>query len=66
MSIDPPSAARSDELDVLCALLAAQLEEHSIPLAPELLSEAVRGALRDDGRALILVSRQDGRPVGLA
>ena len=36
------------------------------PLAPDLLAEAVSGALLDDGRALILVARDGGRPVGLA
>ena len=50
----------------MTALLAAQLEEHAIPLAPELLAQGVRGALEDDGRALILVERDAGRPIGLA
>jgi GNAT superfamily N-acetyltransferase len=66
MTIDPPTAARPDELDAICGLLAAQLEEHAIPLAPELLAEAVRSALADDGKALILLARQGGRPVGVA
>jgi GNAT superfamily N-acetyltransferase len=66
MTIDPPSAARPDELDAICGLLRAQLEEHDIPLEPELLAEAVRGALADDRQALILLTRQDGRPVGVA
>jgi GNAT superfamily N-acetyltransferase len=48
------------------ALLTAQLEEHAIPLAPELLAAAVTGALVDDGRALILVARDEGTPVGVA
>jgi len=47
-------------------MLAAQLEEHAIPLAPELLARAVDGALEDDGRALILVSRDGDTLVGVA
>jgi GNAT superfamily N-acetyltransferase len=66
MTIDPPSAARPDELDAICGLLTAQLDEHAIPLAPELLVEAVRTALADDQKALILLARQGGRPVGVA
>ena len=66
MTIDPPSAARPDELDAICGLLTAQLAEHAIPLAPQLLAEAVRTALADDHKALILLARQDGRPVGVA
>jgi GNAT superfamily N-acetyltransferase len=66
MSIDPPTPARPEEAPLVVAMLAAQLEEHAIPLAPELLAEAVAGALLDDGRALILVARDGARPVGLA
>ena len=66
MSIQPPTPARPEEAPRVAELLAAQLEEHAIPLAPELLAEAVSGALLDDGRALILVARDAGRPVGLA
>ena len=66
MTLDPPSPARPDELEAICSLLQAQLEEHAIPLAPELLAGAVRGALADDRHALILVVRQAGRPVGVA
>jgi GNAT superfamily N-acetyltransferase len=66
MSTESPTPARPEDADAVVSLLAAQLEEHSIPLAPELLVQAVRGALEDDGRALILVARVDDRPVGLA
>jgi GNAT superfamily N-acetyltransferase len=66
MSIEPPTPARPEEAPLVVEMLAAQLEEHAIPLAPELLAEAVSGALLDDGRALILVARDAGRPVGLA
>ena len=66
MSIEPPTPARPEEAPLVVEMLAAQLEEHAIPLAPELLAEAVSGALLDDGRALILVARDGGRPVGLA
>ncbi|HEY1908162.1 MAG TPA: GNAT family N-acetyltransferase [Myxococcaceae bacterium] len=66
MSIEPPTPARPEEAPRVLEMLAAQLEEHAIPLAPELLVEAVSGALLDDGRALILVARDAGRPVGLA
>jgi len=51
---------------VVIDLLTAQLEEHAIPLAPELLAGAIDGALADDGRALILVAREGVRPIGLA
>jgi GNAT superfamily N-acetyltransferase len=66
MSIEPPTPAHPEDADAVVGLLVAQLEEHEIPLAPDLLVEAVRGALEDDGRALILVAREDDRPVGLA
>ena len=66
MSIQPPTPARPEEAPLVVELLAAQLAEHAIPLASELLAEAVSGALLDDGRALILVARDAGRPVGLA
>jgi GNAT superfamily N-acetyltransferase len=66
MTLEPPSPARRDELAAICRLLEAQLEEHAIPLAPELLAEGVRNALADGRQALILVVRQDGRPVGVA
>ena len=66
MSTDSPAPARPEDADAVVALLAAQLEEHAIPLSPDLLVQAVRGALEDDGRALILVARVDERPVGLA
>jgi len=66
MSTEPPAPARPEDASAVVGLLAAQLEEHDIPLAPELLVEAIHGALEDDGRALILVAREDDRPVGLA
>jgi len=66
MPTELPAPARPEDANAIVALLAAQLEEHAIPLAPELLVEAVHGALEDDGRALVLVSRVDDRPVGLA
>jgi len=66
MTDERPTPARPDEAGAVTALLAAQLDEHAIPLAPELLAEAVAGALADDGRALILLAREEQRPVGVA
>jgi len=66
MNPETPTPARPEEAEAVTALLAAQLEEHAIPLAPGLLAEAVRVALADDRQALILVARQGGRPVGVA
>jgi GNAT superfamily N-acetyltransferase len=61
-----PTPARTDEATAVTALLAAQLEEHDITLERALLSERVADALAGDGRTLILVARDEGRPVGLA
>ena len=69
MSIEPPTAASPEEAALVVEMLAAQLEEHAIPLAPQLLDEAVSGALLDDGRALILLARVicgDETPLRLA
>ena len=66
MTTERPTPARPQEAGALIALLAAQLEEHAIPLAPELLAQAVEGALEDDGRALLLVSRDQGVPIAVA
>jgi GNAT superfamily N-acetyltransferase len=66
MSDQTPTPARPDEAEAVTALLAAQLDEHAIPFAPERLAESVAGALADNGRALILVARAAGRPVGVA
>jgi putative acetyltransferase len=66
MPIEEPTPARLDEAKAVTALLAAQLDEHAIPLAPDLLAEMVAAALLDDGPALILVARDGGRPVGVA
>ena len=66
MNPETPTPARPEEAEALTALLAAQLEEHAIPLAPARLAEGVARALTGDGRALILVSRERSRPVGVA
>jgi len=66
MTMERPTPARREEAGALIAMLAAQLEEHAIPLAAELLAQAVEGALEDDGRALLLVSRDQGVPVAVA
>ncbi|HEY1906010.1 MAG TPA: GNAT family N-acetyltransferase [Myxococcaceae bacterium] len=66
MTTELPSPARPDEEVVLTELLSAQLEEHGFSLAPELLIQAVRGALEEDSSARILVARDAGRPVGFA
>ena len=66
MSTGSPTPARPEDATAVVALLTAQLEEHAIPLAPELLSERVRDALADDQQAVILLARRDGRPVGVA
>jgi len=58
-------ASMEDRAEVI-RLLAAQLEEHAIPLAPDLLAQAVDGALLDDGRALVLLARQAKQTVGIA
>src|SRR6516164_9651613 len=49
MTMERPTPARREEAGALIAMLAAQLEEHAIPLAAELLAQAVEGALEDDG-----------------
>jgi len=66
MSTEAPTLARPEEAAAITALLTAQLEEHAIPLAPELLAERVRSALADDQQAVILLARRGGRAVGVA
>lgn len=66
MTAETPTPARPDEAEAVTALLDAQLREHAIPLARERIAEAVRMAIADDRHALILVSREGGRPVGVA
>jgi GNAT superfamily N-acetyltransferase len=66
MNPETPTPARPEEAEAVTALLAAQLEEHAIPLVPARLAEGVARALTGDGRALILVSRERSRPVGVA
>jgi GNAT superfamily N-acetyltransferase len=66
MTTELPSPARPDEEAALTALLSAQLEEHGFSLTPELLVQAVRGALDGESSARILVARDAGRPVGFA
>ena len=63
MSIEP--AARTDR-DAVIALLAAQLEEHAIELAPARLAAAVDGVFAVPGRGSFLVAREDERVVGVA
>jgi GNAT superfamily N-acetyltransferase len=57
--------ATASDFTTVTELLGAQLQEHSIPLAPERLADAVRGALADDGRALVLLARQGQQTVGV-
>jgi len=66
MPIEPPTPARPHEAPAVSALLAAQLDEHAIPLERALLGETVASALLDDGRALVLLARDGGRPIGVA
>jgi GNAT superfamily N-acetyltransferase len=66
MTTERPTPARPDEEAALTSLLSAQLTEHGFSLTPELLVQAVRGALEDDSSARILVARDAGRPVGFA
>lgn len=66
MKTERPTPARPEEEDALTALLSAQLEEHGFSLTPDLLVQAVRGALEEDSSARILVARVAGRPVGFA
>ena len=61
-----PTPARREEREEVLALLSAQLEEFSIRLPRELFLRTAEAALADDGRALVLVARRDGRPVGVA
>ena len=63
VQIAPATAA---DLSTVTQLLAAQLQEHAIPLAPERLVDAIRGALADDGRALVLLARQGQQTLGVA
>jgi GNAT superfamily N-acetyltransferase len=63
VQIAPATAA---DLSTVTQLLAAQLQEHAIPLAPERLVEAIRGALADDGRALVLLARHGQQTLGVA
>lgn len=64
-SLDIVRATHADR-EVVQTLLAAQLDEHAIPLAPERLAEAVRGALADDGRAVVLLGREGGQTLAVA
>ena len=66
MNDETPTPARPQEAEAIVALLAAQLDEHAIPLARHLLAESVAAALADDSRAVILVARDGTRPVGVA
>jgi len=66
MPIERPSPARPEDAGTVISLLAAQLDEHAIPLARELLARSVTAALADDSRALILVAREGGHSVGVA
>jgi len=59
------SATRADR-EAVIALLAAQLEEHAIDLAPARLAAAVDGVFAVPGRGTFLVARADGRIVGVA
>jgi GNAT superfamily N-acetyltransferase len=66
MSTEPPAPARPEDADAVVALLAAQLEEHAIPLDRDLLADTVRQALADERHTLILLTRQGDRPIGVA
>ena len=66
MNADAIRSARPEDFPAIVSLLRAQLDEHAIPLAPELLEAGVRGALADERSARILLAWQDERPVGVA
>ena len=66
MNDERPTPAREEEKEEVLALLAAQLDEFSIQLPRARFLRTVEAALADDGRALVLVARRGGRPVGVA
>jgi GNAT superfamily N-acetyltransferase len=59
------AAGRRDRAEVI-ALLAAQLAEHAIELAPDRLASAVDGVLADPARGVLFVARAEGTAVGVA
>ena len=63
MSIEPATPA---DREAVIALLAAQLEEHAIELAPTRLAAAVDGVFAVASRGVFLVARSGGRVVGVA
>src|SRR5262245_6784519 len=59
------SAGPLDRAEVI-ALLAAQLAEHAIELAPARLASAVDGVLADPARGVLFLARAEGKAVGVA
>ena len=56
----------SPDLDPVVALLAAQMQEHDLPDAPERVRAGVLDAVRRPGVSRILVARRDDAAVGVA
>lgn len=65
MRVEIAHAGAADR-DALCALLAAQFEEHDILVSPEELADAVDGVFDEPTRGIFWVARAGGRPVGVA
>ncbi len=63
--VDVRPAAEAD-LEVVTALLVAQLREHRVRTPEAKIASAVQGLLRRPGRGKILVAVEDGRLVGVA
>jgi len=58
--------ASPSDAPVVTRLLSAQLAEHRIPLEADRLASAIEGALRGDGRAIVLLAWQGTTPVAVA
>ncbi|HEU0015327.1 MAG TPA: GNAT family N-acetyltransferase [Longimicrobium sp.] len=65
MEIEVRDAAPAD-LGRVVALLAAQLQEHAIPIAPEALRYAAEGLVGHAERGAVLLAWAEGEPVAVA
>jgi GNAT superfamily N-acetyltransferase len=54
------------DVPAVADLLAAQLREHEIPVAPARIVSALRGVLAHAEQGFVLVASSDDRPVGVA
>jgi GNAT superfamily N-acetyltransferase len=55
--------ATSGDREAVIGLLAAQLAEHTIAIAPERLAAAVDGVFADPRRGCFLIATADGAPI---